>query len=220
MSIAWRLVVACLAAALLFPVKVWAASPQEVLDSYVDKVLATFEEYEDADLDSPQEKEAFREDLSSLAGEVFAYEIMTRMSLGHFWNDFSPQQQQELVELFVEQVESYYFGQLIGFFDEVTEYSRDMIALQEGEVLSANRAEVRSIIRFRDQRVPVDYRLVSRSDEQWKIYDIVVEGISLIQNYRSQFQDLMRRKSPEELLQMLRERDLEEEEDLELAPSQ
>ena len=204
-TLLWGLVL--LAAVLLIPGTGAAKqSPQEAVDSYVQKVLQAFRQYEGKELDTPETRKEFKEKLSCIAGEIFDYRIMARMSLGQYWSDFSGQQQKEFVQLFRRLIETNYFDKLLENMEEVKAYSRDTIVLTDEIVFSSSKAEVRSFIRLQEKKIPVNYRLLSRSGENWGVYDVRVEGVSLIQNYRSQFRDMLNQNSPEELLDELRKK--------------
>ncbi len=204
MRIAFSLALVLLATVLLFPGKGMAASPREAVDSYIGDVLQTFQNYSGADLQENAEKrKAFKEELSSLARDVFAYRIMVRMSLGRYWADFSEEQQDKMVDLFVRVIEDNYFGKLVESMDQVESYSKDMIRITGETAFSSRKAEVRSVIQYQDKEIPVNYRMLSRSEQGWQVYDIHVEDVSLISNYRSQFQDLLNRKSPQEVIETM-----------------
>lgn len=184
-----------------------AASPREAVDSYIQNVLQAFESYSGTNLrENPEKRNAFKEELSSLAKEVFAYRIMVRMSLGRYWGEFSEEQQDEMVDLFVRVIEDNYFGKLVDSMDQVKSYSEDMIRITGETVFSSRKAEVRSVIRYQDKEIPVNYRMLSRSEQGWQVYDIHVEDVSLISNYRSQFQDLLNRKSPQEVIDTMQQK--------------
>ena len=202
-TLLWGLVF--LAAVLLIPgTGVAKESPQEAVDSYVQKVLQTFRQYEGTELDTPEKRKEFKDKLSCIAGEIFDYRIMARMSLGQYWRDFSEKQQKEFVQLFRRLIETNYFNKLLENMKEVKAYSRDTIVLTDEIVFSSSKAEVKSFIRLQEKKIPINYRLLSRSGEKWRVYDVRVEGVSLIQNYRSQFRDMLNQKSPKELLKELR----------------
>ncbi|MEF8823560.1 MAG: ABC transporter substrate-binding protein [Desulfohalobiaceae bacterium] len=201
MRISFGIALVLLATVLLLPGKGMAASPREAVNSYIGDVLQTFQSYNGTDLQENAEKrKAFKEELSSLARDVFAYRIMVRMSLGRYWADFSEEQQDRMVDLFVRVIEDNYFGTLVESMDQVESYSKDMIRITGETVFSSKKAEVRSVIRYQDKEIPVNYRMLSRSEQGWQVYDIHVEDVSLISNYRSQFQDLLNRKSPQEVI--------------------
>jgi len=204
MRIAFSIALVLLATVLFLPGSGMAASPRDAVDSYIGDVLQTFQNYSGEDLQKNAEKrKAFKEDLSSLAQEVFAYRIMVRMSLGRYWADFSEEQQKEMVDLFVRVIENNYFGKLVESMDQVESYSEDMIRITGETVFSSRKAEVRSVIQYQDKEIPVNYRMLSRSEQGWQVYDIHVEDVSLISNYRSQFQDLLNRKSPQDVIETM-----------------
>ncbi|MEF8943157.1 MAG: ABC transporter substrate-binding protein [Desulfohalobiaceae bacterium] len=201
MRISFGIALVLLATVLLLPGKGMAASPREAVNSYIGDVLQTFQSYNGTDLqENAEQRKAFKEELSSLARDVFAYRIMVRMSLGRYWADFSEEQQDRMVDLFVRVIEDNYFGTLVESMDQVESYSKDMIRITGETVFSSKKAEVRSVIRYQDKEIPVNYRMLSRSEQGWQVYDIHVEDVSLISNYRSQFQDLLNRKSPQEVI--------------------
>jgi len=72
-------------------------------------------------------------------------------------------------------------------------------------MLSENRAEVQSKVITSSAEIPIHYRLIMKNDG-WKVYDVIIEGVSLIKNYRSQFRDILSKKSPEDLLEILRKK--------------
>lgn len=200
MRISLGFMLVLLATVLFIPAPATAASPQEAIEAYVQEVLQVFQKYSDADLESEEQRKAFRQDLSSVAQDVFAYRIMVRMSLGRHWGDFTQKQQEQMVQLFVRVIEANYFGKLLEYMDQVESVSRDMIQITDEIVFSSRKAEVRSIIHYQDKKIPVNYRMLSRQEQGWQVYDIHVEDVSLVRNYRSQFQDLLNRKSPEEVV--------------------
>jgi len=189
-----------------------AASPQQAIDAYVQDVLRVFQKYGDADLkESAKQREHFKQDLSSVAREVFAYRIMVRMSLGRYWGEFTQKQQEEMIELFVRLIEDNYFGKLMEYMGQVESVSRDIIEITDEIEFSSRKAEVRSVIHYNTKKIPVNYRMILRQQQGWQVYDIHVEHVSLISNYRSQFEDMLNRKSPEEVLATM-QRKVEEDE--------
>lgn len=207
MRVAFNIALVLLATLLLLPGSGMAATPRDAVDSYIGDVLQTFKKYSGANLQENAEKrKAFKDELSSLAQEVFAYRIMVRMSLGRYWADFSEKQQDQMVDLFVRVIEDNYFGKLVESMDQVESYSKDMIRITGETVFSSRKAEVRSVIRYQDKEIPVNYRMLSRSEQGWQVYDIHVENVSLISNYRSQFQDLLNRKSPQEVIETMQQK--------------
>jgi len=207
MRVPFSIALVFLATVLLLPGSAMASSPREAVDAYIGDVLQTFRSYSGTDLqENAEQRKAFKKELSSLAQEVFAYRIMVRMSLGRYWADFSEEQQDKMVDLFVRVIEDNYFSKLVEAMDQVESYSKDMIRITGETVFSSRKAEVRSVIRYQDKEIPVNYRMLSRSEQGWQVYDIHVEDVSLISNYRSQFKNLLNRKSPQEVIERMKQK--------------
>lgn len=107
--------------------------------------------------------------------------------------------------LFTRLLENTYFQKLEEHLSEVREYSDDDMQVTDEIVFSSRKAEVQSKIVYDDKDVPVDYRFV-KTDDEWKIYDVLVEEVSLVQNYRSQFNDRLQKVSVAELMQEMRDK--------------
>ncbi len=189
---------------LTIPVLGQAKAPSQTLKTYMNEVLDVLQQASAQDPEALN-KEELRDELRRVAKEAFDFEIMARMCLGPHWSKLDPEQQQEFIRLFIRLLEENYFGKILQYIDDIKNYSRENVEFTKETVFSARKAEVKSVIHYNDKKVPVDYRLVSL-DKGWKVYDVSVEGVSLVQNYRSQFRDMMFRSSPEEMLQSLRQK--------------
>lgn len=104
----------------------------------------------------------------------------------------------EFIELYRLLLEKNYMGQLLKYTDEKVVFDRQTM-------LSEKKAEVDSNIVSSDKKIPITYRLIRR-DGDWKVYDLVIEGISLVSNYRTQFNDILSRQTPTEMLVILRKK--------------
>jgi MlaC protein len=126
----------------------------------------------------------------------------THASPSHaYWPPLTQVQRVEFVELFKRFLSDRYAEKIEGYSGEQVGYLSERI---EGTY-----AEVRTELRSDKTTIPMDYRLFSKED-RWHAYDIVVDGVSLVKNYRSQFQKIIRESSYEELVKKLRERTLTE----------
>jgi phospholipid transport system substrate-binding protein len=187
---------------MLLPAQVSAGKPAETLDIYLKQVFQIFQDYEAASITEQQGNEIKRR-LSDLAGEVFNYTIMARMSLARHWRDFSQTQQKEFVRLFRQLLEENYFTKVLTYLEEIKSYSPENLAITDEIIFSERKAEVQTVISYEGKKVPVNYRFAKVNDS-WTIYDISVEGVSLVQNYRGQFGESLAKSSPAELLEQLR----------------
>jgi phospholipid transport system substrate-binding protein len=133
--------------------------------------------------------------LRGAAGDIFDFAEITRRSLGRHWQAATPAERESLVQLFTALLERAYLGR-------VEQYAGERMTLV-GEVLDGELATVRTrLVSKGGTETPVDYRLYHAGD-RWMAYDITVEGVSLVANYRSQFNTIIRASSAQALVQRL-----------------
>jgi len=135
--------------------------------------------------------------LKKIADSCFDYGEMAKRSLGGQWNKLGEKDRQEFVDLFTELLTATYVEKIHSYSDEEVKFLN--------ERLEGNYAEVKSIMVGKKTEIPLDYRLMKK-DGDWKAYDVVVDGISLVQNYRGQFTKILRSSSYEHLVQILRDK--------------
>jgi phospholipid transport system substrate-binding protein len=92
------------------------------------------------------------------------------------------------------------------YADRLLSYSDEKVVFEKESMLREGQAEVTSNVLTADgKKIPLDYRLIQK-DGNWRVYDVIIEGISLVKNYRDQFRDIMAKDSPEEVIKMLRDK--------------
>jgi phospholipid transport system substrate-binding protein len=125
----------------------------------------------------------------------FDFEEMARRSLGFHWRERSPQEQKEFVDLFSHLLHKSYVGKLAQYTDEKVAYL--------GQEVSGPRAEVKTKLMGKAMELPIEYRLMQKSSS-WVIYDVVIEGVSLVNNYRNQFNRIVVSSGYKELVKRMR----------------
>lgn len=147
----------------------------------------------------PKDKRKERVDrLKEVLEPIFDFEEMAKRSLGPHWRRRTPAEQQEFVKIFQEFIEKVYS-------DKIDLYEGEKIVFGK-ETLDQDFAQVESnVINNKGESFSIVYRL-RRADGKWKVYDAVVENISFINNYRSQFDRVINSSSYEELVKKLREK--------------
>jgi phospholipid transport system substrate-binding protein len=125
----------------------------------------------------------------------FDFEEMARRALAVHWRDRSPQEQREFVDLFGKLLQRSYSGKLAQYTDERVDYL--------GEEIEGPRAEVRTKLVSKTMEIPIDYRMLKKSTE-WRVYDVVIEGVSLVNNYRNQFNRIVVSSGYKELIHRMR----------------
>jgi phospholipid transport system substrate-binding protein len=176
----------------------WAEEngPAPIVRSYYEEILTIVS-------DENLNKQQLRAELEGMADEIFSFQVMSQMSLGRSWRDLDAQQKKEFVDLFTRLLENTYFQKIEKYLDQITEYSADDLQVTDEIIFSSRKAEVQSTINYDGKAVPVHYRFV-KLEAGWKVYDVLVEEVSLVQNYRSQFNDALQKKSVSVFMQDLR----------------
>ena len=177
------------------PYQVHAATPKETVETAVNKVLKT--------LGDPAFKAKPRdvkiEEVGNIIGEVFDFTELSKRTLGREWRKLNDAQQKEFTELFRKLLQGVYADRLLAYTDQKVVFDKE-------KMLKKGRAEVQSYILLSDgKKVPIFYRLTDKSG-QWKVYDLIIEGVSLVKNYRTQFREIIAKDSPEKLMQILRDK--------------
>ena len=181
-----------------------AGEPLDRIRETVTDVLAVLE---DETLQSPENQKLRREKLRQAVYQRFGFEEMARRSLGRHWRDLNAEQRQEFVGLFSDLLERSYIGRIEGTgAGSQVDYPRETID-EEGF------ASVLTLITNRlGSQIDVEYRLLQRDGgTPWEVYDIVIEGVSLINNYRTQFNNIIHRTSYDGLVKQLRLKQEQEE---------
>ncbi len=186
------LFVAC---SFLIAERAFAGEPTDVVSAQVDKILKVLV---DPALQGEAANAEKRNQVIEISNGVFDYHELSQRTLGRNWRDLDAKQQEEFVSLFRDLLSKVYV-------DRIMEYSDEKITFDKETMASADKAEVRSSIVTATKTIPMDYRMFLNNG-QWKVYDVIIEGVSLIKNYRTQFKDILAKGSPEKLLELLREK--------------
>jgi phospholipid transport system substrate-binding protein len=184
-----------LAVFLILPLQVHADGAKATIEGQIDKMLVKMKE--------PAFKELSRDaklaEIRKIINEVFDYKELSRRTLGRDWKKFKPEQQTEFVDLFSKLLENVYADRILAYTHEKIEFGKET-------ELKKGRMEVESyIVTLDNTKVPLFYRMSNKTG-QWRVYDIVIEGVSMIKNYRGQFRQILSKKKPEDLLQTLRKK--------------
>src|SRR5881409_1169797 len=186
-----RLVPAALAAALLAAPgsSVWAGPPTEQLRARIDRVVKVLEE---PALKKDAKTTERRATLRTIANEIFDFAEISQRSLGRHWQTRTLPEREEFVTLFGDLLERTYISKIESYSGERVVYA--------GEMVDGDQATVRTrIITKQGTEVPVDYRMFER-DGRWRVFDVNIEGDSLVVNYRSQVNSIIVRSYYEELI--------------------
>lgn len=174
---------------------VWAAGPLTTVQARVREVLAVLR---DPALQGEDAKPAKRDRLQQIAGRMFDFDALARFTLGNNWRKLNSAQQQEFTQLYRQLLERAYLDKILAYTNERIEFEKEIQA-------ASGRAEVHSTVVTATARIPIHYRLLATGDT-WLVYDVVIEGVSLARNYRSQFNGILATQSPARMLQEMRQK--------------
>ena len=189
------LVGAILLAGLMVPLLAFAGVPLDTVKANVNSVL---EVLRDPKLQGEAGKKVKEQKIQVAAEKLFDFVELSKRTLGLNWNGFSPEQRKEFVKLFESILKDAYV-------DKITAYTNEQVNFAKEVALSETTVEVQSIIIYRGGQVPINYRVIKKEND-WKVYDVVIEGVSLVSNYRTQFREILGNNPPEKLLETLRKK--------------
>ena len=141
---------------------------------------------------SPQARNSKVEEIVT---PMFDFELMGKLSLGKkYWPDLSPEQREKFTELFVERLRQSYLNKLTAYTDEKIIY--------ESPVTVKKKVHMPTLLISKGKKISMLYKLYSSSNS-WKIYDVEIEGVSIIRSYRSQFNEILQKGTFDDLLQKM-----------------
>ncbi len=174
---------------------VYAATPLETVQTNVNKVLDVLR---NPKLKAPSAQETKKQELRNIYSQMFDEVELARRTLGANWKKLNPAQQQEFVKLYREVLEKAYLDKILAYTNEKIVFSKESMVTNE-------LAEVQTKVITASTEVPIVYRVIKK-DDSWKVYDVVVENVSLVQNYRSQFNSILAKNTPDQMLDILRQK--------------
>ena len=172
----------------------WAGPPTDAVRKSVDEVVRILE---DPAWKKPEKKEERRKLLEQTIAERFNFLEMSRRSLGAEWNKRTPEEQKDFAASFQTLLASTYLGKIENYSGEKVQYLKELV---DGEY-----AEVYTKIDNGKTALDIIYKMEMAAGD-WRVYDVVVEGTGLVQNYREQFKRIIRKDSFAELTKQLREK--------------
>ncbi|UCD34727.1 MAG: ABC transporter substrate-binding protein [Nitrospiraceae bacterium] len=172
------------------------SSALEAIRTTVEAVLDVMKNQE---LSPPGKKEERRQVISTLIRQRFDFEEMAKRSLAQHWQGRSPEEQKEFVSIFSDLLESSYVGKIEAYTDEKVTYDKEV--LKGG----GKYAFVSTTVITKEVDIPIEYKLISRSST-WLVYDVVIEGVSFISTYRSQYGSIIAKDSYSGLIQSMKKK--------------
>jgi phospholipid transport system substrate-binding protein len=174
----------------IFMVSVAYATPTDDVKKTVDEVVRIV-----ADKEMKKNDAKRRQALKKAISTIFDYSEMAKRSLGKHWNSRSAAEKKQFADLFATLLENSYAGKIESYNNEKIVYIKDNVEDEYAEVKS------KVITAARDE-FTLDYRLFKHNDK-WMVYDVIIEGVSLVSNYRSQFNKIITANGYDKLVKKL-----------------
>lgn len=168
-----------------------AEEARKALDSAVTRILSTIR---NPDYVNPATRPPLRRQIEDEVYNTFDFGEFSSRTVGPRWKTFNDAQKKAFSDAFADLLLNTYLNRITGYNGETVSYT--------GETVSpgGDKVEVRTQISMKDgKKIPVSYRMLNKNGK-WRVYDVIIENISLVKNYRTQFQDILNTATPEELI--------------------
>jgi len=173
------------------PLNAAEAGPEMQLKSSIDKLMLVLR---DENLKGPEKIQLRRERIADVVFMQFNMQRMAKLSLGRGWRDLDTAQRDHFVEIFRKLLAKSYVATIDGYAGEKISYVK--------EIIKGDKAEVRTLVIGSGKEIPLNYKLKLK-DDRWLIYDVIIENVSLVRNYRSQFIPIMKKSGYDGLVKQI-----------------
>jgi phospholipid transport system substrate-binding protein len=173
----------------------WAGAPTEQVKAAVDQMIGILR---DPALKLEARAKDRRAAIRGVASQIFDFEETAKRAMGRHWQQLSDQERAEFVPLFTDLLERSYISKIEQYSGEKINYVGESVD-PGGDIATVKT----SFTTKKGQDVPIEYHLLRRGD-RWAIYDVFIEGISLVSNYRTQFDKIIQTSSYQELVRRMR----------------
>ncbi|MEE9143552.1 MAG: ABC transporter substrate-binding protein [Candidatus Binatia bacterium] len=179
----------------MYPIQIHAGTAYDVVKSRMNEA---FEVLRDPALQGESANKLKRKKILSILDNVFDYVELSKRTLSRNWNKLTPNQREEFQRLYKTLLEKVYLDKILAYSDQEVVFGKE-------RTLGQNKVEVESKIVSGSLVTPIHFRMILKNGI-WRAYDVVIEGISLVKNYRSQFKRVIKKKSLEGMLEVLRKK--------------
>ena len=138
-----------------------------------------------------------KDQIIGILNQQFSFDVIIQRSLGRNWNKLNDSQKQQVYTLITDLV-------LQSYTQELQDGPRPDLTFYKPKVITSSKIEIESIVLLDESKINISYRLAKIKDRGWQVYDVLVEGISMVSNYRKQFDEHFLKKSASELIDILK----------------
>lgn len=179
---------------ILFMIATATSAPTETIKSTIDSILNILK---DKNLSLPTNKKERRNKIGALIREHFDFEEMAKRALARHWGKRTHEEKKKFIPIFSELLVASYTGKIEAYTDEKITYDKEVI---KG---NGKYGIVNTTIVTKNVNIPIDYKVMIKGSKWW-VYDVLIEGVSLISTYRSQYNKIILRESYAKLIQKMK----------------
>ena len=173
----------------------FATPAQEARATLEVSIHQVLQELDKPGLHQAEEQKVILQRIETIIRGVFDFEELSARTVGPGWKKFTQDQKTRFIEEFSDLLRETYLEKLNGYSGETVAYKGEQTST------AGDKVEVLTSVNIKNKEVPVSYRMIKK--DKWLVYDMVIEGISMVQNYRSQFQDLLLKGDVEALIRQV-----------------
>jgi len=138
-----------------------------------------------------------KKQILEILNQRFSFDVIIQRSLGRNWNKLNDTEKDQVYSLITDLV-------LQSYTQELQEGQRPKLTFKEPKVVTSSKIEIDSIVLLNETKINISYRMANIKDRGWQVYDVLVEGVSMVSNYRKQFDEHFLKKSASDLIDLLK----------------
>ncbi|MGJ3522475.1 ABC transporter substrate-binding protein [Nitratidesulfovibrio sp. D1] len=169
-----------------------AGAARETLKASVDRILGIVKQPGYTD---PAQRPALMDKVEDEIRHIFDFREFSARTVGVNWRSFTPDQQDRFAEAFASLLRATYLEKFDGYSGEQVLFTGELVSGK------GDKVEVQTTVVIKDKQVPVAYRMLQNRQQSWVVYDVIIEGVSMVKNYRTQFQDLLEKGTADQLIE-------------------
>lgn len=173
------------------------SSARQTLENAVNHILATLK---DPAYANPATRPPLRQQIENDVRKIFDFSEFSSRTVGPRWRTFSPEEKKNFSDAFANLLFNTYLNKITGYNGEQAQYLGE-VSSPDGKLVEVRTA----ILMSGGKKIPVSYRMLHK-DGTWRVYDVIIENISLVKNYRTQFQDILNSATPQQLIDRINNR--------------
>jgi phospholipid transport system substrate-binding protein len=190
-----KIIFSAILACILLPVQGRAETAEQALQNTIEQLLSILKVQEQVGSEAHARQ---RQQLRGVIDEIFDYGELSSRTVGLHWKRFTPEEQERFVQAFTTLLSAQYL-------DRIQAYNNERVEFLGERSSSGGNVEIETRVVQPNRTIPMAYRL-KQTDKGWRVYDVIIEGVSLVKNYRSQFTEIMVNGTPEDLIRAVQQR--------------